>query len=191
MPESRHLEWFAASIMVAIVAPVVAAAPAPDAQSGLAAQSQPQAFIEVNPDTIRPGETIAIVASCDDKKHDDDDDDDKITSAKARSRAFGEVELTTRGGSRLLTGSAHIPSDTEPGTYAVNLRCPNALHATTDLKVVLPAKPTMGPATGGGGEAIGGPPTVLLSVAGGVVALALGAALLVRGHSPRRGAGPA
>lgn len=185
MPESRHLEWFAASIMVAIVAPVLATAPAPDAQSQPSAQSQPQAFIEVNPDTVRPGETISIVASCDDK------DDDKITSAKARSRAFNEVELTTRGSSRLLTGTAHIPSDTEPGTFAVNLRCPNALTATTDLKVVLPGKPTMGPATGGGGEATGGPPTVLLSVAGGVVALMLGVALLVRGRSPRRGTGAA
>src|SRR5690606_36227091 len=66
MPESRHLEWFAASIVVAIVAPVLAAAPGSDALSQPDAQSQPHAFIEVTPDTVRPGETINIVASCDD-----------------------------------------------------------------------------------------------------------------------------
>jgi hypothetical protein len=170
MPALRRTEWFALSVMVAVVAPVLATAPARGTQPEPGDDKQTEAFIEVSPDTVRPGEEVRILASC----------GEKVDRAKARSRAFDEVELVPEPGSRLLSGVAFVPADTRADTYPVNLRCPNAMVATTDLHVVGKARPTVGPATGGGGTAGGDGPATLIPLAAGLAMLVAGTALLVR-----------
>ena len=189
MPALRHSEWFALSVMVAVVAPVLATAPAQGTQPSPGGDHRPGAFIEVSPDTVRAGQEVRIVASC----------DEKVDSAKARSRAFDEVDLLPEPGSTLLSGVAFVPAGTAPDTYPVNLRCPNAMVASTDLHVISGVRPTVGPATGGGGTARGDGPAddgvaSLALLAAGLTALVLGAALLAHRRRPagrRTAGGPA
>lgn len=185
----RRIEWFAISVTVAVVAPVLAMAPAQGSQSDRDDDDddrQPKVFIEVSPDTVAPGGQVKIFASC----------GEKVDRAEARSRAFDDdVALLPEPGSNLLSGSVIVPTTTAPDTYPVNLRCPNAIVATVDLHVVTGARPTVGPATGGGGTAQAGDLATDLAVnlavvTAGVLALVAGGALLVRGRH-RAGRPPA
>jgi hypothetical protein len=147
------------------------AVPAVAAQGGV--------FVQVNPNTIQAGYQVGINASC----------GEDLNPAKVKSRAFGEITLNPYQGSRFLTGSATVPSDTRAGEYKVDLKCANGSTATTDLFVLGMARPTRGPSTGGGGTAAAGPPDLDLAPAllGGAsaAALASGVGLLI---ARRRGA---
>jgi hypothetical protein len=150
-----------------VLAAVLTGAPARAAQT--------EVFIEVNPNSIQPGLRIGIHASC----------GENVNTATVRSGAFSEITLTPRSDS-LLAGEVTIPTTTKAGEYHVELRCANGDTATAELFVIDMARPTRGPATGGGGAAglgagAGSPGNggagaawVLLG-AGGIAALGAGA----------------
>jgi hypothetical protein len=130
-------------------------------------------FVEVTPNTAQPGTRVNVRANCDDSNN---------RQATVESDAFGRLMLRPDNG--FLTGSVTIPGNKPPGTYNVNLSCPNGRTATTTLNVVNMSKPTQGPATGGGGMAgsgFGGP----LLLIGGLAIVAAGAGLWLAGS--RRG----
>lgn len=154
-----------AALLVAVLASPPAAA-ARAAQGGV--------FVQVNPNTVQAGYQVGVHASC----------GEDLNPATVKSRAFGEITLTPYQGSRSLSGSATVPSNTRPGQYDVELKCANGGRATADLFVLGMAQPTRGPNTGGGGTAGAGgapadPAPVLLAGAG-TAALAAGLILLVR-----------
>ncbi len=132
------------------------------------ADAQTDAFIELRPDTIQAGRQLEIRAGC----------GERVEQATVRSRAFPEVTLQPLGRSDVLSGTVTVPGDTSRGNYPVNLRCPNGMVASTDLFVLQMARPTTGPATGGGGTADAEDPPMGPAVVSGVVLLTL--ALLVR-----------
>lgn len=133
------------------------------------AHGEPDVFIEVNPSSVPAGSQIGIRASCGDEHQ----------SADVRSRAFPDVALQPQSGSPLMTAATTVPERTRPGEYQVNLRCANGAGATTELHILDMARPTVGPATGGGGTA-GTVSGATLLLASGSVAAALGAGLLLR-----------
>lgn len=141
-----------------------------------AAAAQEEVFVEVNPSTIQAGFQVGIRASC----------GDDLNPATVRSDAFRELTLTPRPGSRMLAGSATVPSSTRPGQYRVNLRCVDGATATAELFVLNMAQPTRGPKTGGGGTAGAGLGQVGILLAGaGAAALAGG--MLLLGYRRRTG----
>jgi hypothetical protein len=171
MPTVRRL----ALIIALLVAAVFAATPA---------QARDEVSIRVEPGTVRTGGSFTIEARC-------DDDPER---AIARSRLFGEVTLIPRRD--VLTAEVRVPQRSRSGRYAVNLRCPSARSAHTEIFVAdLPEdkerdpRPTLGPATGGGGAdggragSGGAPVTLPLLAAGGMAALVAGAGLLVRSRT--------
>jgi hypothetical protein len=138
------------------------ATPAQAAQGGV--------YVQVNPNTIQAGFQVGINASC----------GEDLNPATVTSRAFGEITLNPYPGSRLLSGSATVPSDTEAGEYRVDLECANGATASAELFVLGMAMPTRGPSTGGGGTAAAGPtdPDRLVpALLGGASAVALAAGL--------------
>lgn len=156
---------------LAAVAALVVAGPAAAQQR---TPEQPvDVYIEVNPSTIQAGFQVQIRASC----------GDDVNPARAKSDAFGEITLTPQGGSQWLTGTATVPASTKPGNYKVNLTCANGATAATVLDVLDMARPTRGPATGGGGIAVGadrsGGSWTLWLVAAGGTAFLIGAGLLL------------
>jgi hypothetical protein len=162
----RGLRFVARTISVGVA---VAAFSGASALPGAAAQPvtpPPQAgntFVEVTPNTVQAGERVNIRATC---------DDGNTRQANVQSDAFGRVVVRPDNG--FLTGPGTVPSNKPPGSFAVNLICQTGSTATTTLIVVNMSKPTQGPATGGGGTAIGLGPLLL---AGGLAAIAVGAAL--------------
>lgn len=139
-----------------------------------AAAAQPDVFVEVSPSTIQAGRQVGIRASCGQDPR----------PAAVRSGAFGELALPPQPGSRLLVGSATVPSRTQAGQYQVDLRCGTGATASAELYVLRMAQPTRGPRTGGGGTSQagdarpGGTGPVLVAGAG-AAALAAGTGLLV------------
>jgi hypothetical protein len=140
-------------------------APARAAQGGV--------FVQVNPNTIQAGFQVGIHASC----------GEDLNPASVTSRAFGEITLTPYQGSRFLSGSATVPSNTRAGQYQVDLKCANGGRASAELFVLGMARPTRGPDTGGGGTAgAGGGPAVpapLMFGGVGAAAFAAGVGLLL------------
>ncbi|MFI7605614.1 hypothetical protein ACIBTV_10855 [Micromonospora sp. NPDC049366] len=134
-------------------------------------------FVEVTPNSVQAGSRIHIRAGC---------DNDNNREAEVTSDAFNRVFLRPDNG--FLTGSATVPSDRAPGDYPVNLRCKNGNTATTTLTVLNMAQPSKGPATGGGGTAMGRGTGSLLLI-GGVAAVAAAVALGMAGSRRRTGPG--
>jgi hypothetical protein len=162
----RRIMGAAALLPAALLVAVLASPPA----SARAAQG---VYVQVNPNTIQAGFQVGIHASC----------GEDLNPASVKSRAFGEITLTPYQGSRFLSGSATVPSNTRAGEYKVDLKCANGATASAELFVLGMARPTRGPNTGGGGTAgAGGPPAdsapVLLAGAG-TAALAAGLGLLL------------
>lgn len=169
----RALVSTAGVIALATPAAPVAAAPTPNPtpmQSG-------NAFVEVTPNTAQPGTRVNIRASCDQGNN---------NQATVDSQAFGRVVVRPNNG--FLTGAVTIPGNRAPGTFDVNLNCPNGNTAHTMLTVVNMSKPTQGPATGGGGTAggFGGP----LVLAGGLAVIVLGGGLWLLSARRRPETGP-
>ncbi|ABP55964.1 hypothetical protein Strop_3533 [Salinispora tropica CNB-440] len=128
---------------------------------GAPASAGEHTFIEVTPNPAQSGTRVDIRASC---------DKDNNRRATVHSDAFGgQVFLQPNNG--FLTGHATIPGSKGPGDYRVELRCDNNKTANTTLTVLNMSQPTKGPATGGGGTAVGRTGSYLLI--GGVVAAAL------------------
>ncbi|MFI6266242.1 hypothetical protein [Micromonospora sp. NPDC051006] len=134
-------------------------------------------FIEVTPSSVQAGGRVQLRASC---------DNDNNRQAEVQSDAFNRVTLRPDNG--FLTGSATVPGDKQPGDYPVNLRCQNGNTATTTLTVLNMAQPSKGPATGGGGTAVGRGTGSLLLI-GGVVVVAAAVALGMAGGRRRTGSG--
>lgn len=150
----------AAAGVIALSAPALPAAAAP---TPMPTQTS-NAFVEVTPNTAQAGSRVNIRASCDQANN---------NQATVESQAFGRVVVRPNNG--FLTGSVTIPGNRAPGTFDVNLTCPNGNTAHTTLTVVNMSKPTQGPATGGGGTAGGfGGPMVL---AGGLAVIVVGGGL--------------
>ncbi|NIL58614.1 hypothetical protein HCB18_18020 [Salinispora arenicola] len=140
--------------MLALVAAFVLFGAAP-------ASAGEHTFIEVSPNPAQAGSRVDIRASCDKSNN---------RQATATSDAFdGPVFLRPDNG--FLTGHTTVPGSTKPGDYRVDLRCDNNKTASTTLTVLNMSQPTKGPATGGGGTAVGRTGSYLLL--GGVVAVAL------------------
>ncbi|MEV4201632.1 hypothetical protein [Micromonospora globbae] len=133
-------------------------------------------FVEVTPNSVQAGSRVNIRASCDNNNN---------RQAQVESDAFGRV--TVRPDNGFLTGSVTVPANKEPGDYPVNLRCPNNNTASTTLTVLNMAQPSKGPATGGGGTAMGGTGRMLLI--GGLAAAGAAVALGLAGGRRRTGAG--
>ncbi len=128
---------------------------------GAPASAGEHTFIEVTPNPAQAGTRVDLRASC---------DKDNNRQATVHSDAFdGQVFLRPDNG--FLTGHASIPRNKEAGDYRVDLRCENNKTASTTLTVLNMSQPTKGPATGGGGTAVGRTGSYLL--VGGVVAMAL------------------
>jgi hypothetical protein len=129
-------------------------------------------FVEVSPNTAAPGTRVTIRASC---------DNGNTSQATVESEAFGRVVVRPNNG--FLTGAVTIPGNKAPGTFGVNLTCPNGNTATTTITVVNMSKPTQGPATGVGGTAGGTSPMLM---AGGIAALVLVVVFGLIGAARRR-----
>lgn len=135
------------------------------------------AFVEVTPNTTQAGSRVNIRASCDNGNN---------NQATVESEAFGRV--TVRPDNGFLTGSVTIPANKAPGSYGVNLRCPNGGTATTNLTVVNMSKPTQGPATGAGGTA-GGGTGQLMFIGSALVITVVGGLWLFAARRGRAGTG--
>ncbi|MGW4465776.1 hypothetical protein [Micromonospora sp. NPDC004704] len=159
--------------VIALAAPATPAAAAPTPTP----MQSSNAFVEVTPNTAQPGTRVNIRASCDQTNN---------NQATVESQAFGRVVVRPNNG--FLTGAVTIPGNRAPGTFDVNLTCPNGNTAHTTLTVVNMSKPTQGPATGGGGTAGGfGGPVVL---AGGLAVILLGGGLWLFSARRRPSTGP-
>ncbi len=101
-------------------------------------------FVEVSPQTVQAGFSVAIRASC----------GDTVNSANVKSDAFGEVMVIPQNG--FLIASVGVPPDKRAGNFVVRLTCPSGRTATTTLVVLAMNQPTRGPQTGGGALANGG-----------------------------------
>ncbi|WBB71098.1 hypothetical protein [Micromonospora sp. WMMD812] len=134
-------------------------------------------FVEVTPNSVQAGSRVHIRAGC---------ENDNNRQAQVESDAFGRV--TVRPDNGFLTGSATVPGDKQPGDYPVNLRCQNGNTASTTLTVLNMAQPSKGPATGGGGTAVGGRTGTVLLI-GGVAVVTAAVALGMAGGRRRTGAG--
>jgi hypothetical protein len=105
------------------------------------AQARAAIYLEINPSTVPAGDEVGLRASC----------DDNLKSATVSSGLFGSVTVTPQYG--LLQATVRVPSNTKPGDYRIDLRCPDGKTATATLHVVAKVEPAQGPATGGGGTA--------------------------------------
>jgi hypothetical protein len=164
---------------------------------GASACGQPTAttaggvWIEVNPETVDAGSSVALRADC----------GDNSVPATVTSQAFGTV--TVQPDLNLLTAEVQVPAQTKAGGYGVNLACPSGSTATTTLQVsakatAQPSKttaaPSMGPHTGGGFLAnrgrsgLAGPAIWLIGGAGALAAAGALGAITVRRrrHRPAR-----
>jgi hypothetical protein len=119
-------------------------------------------FVEVNPNTVQAGFQVQIRASCGDDQ----------SPAVVRSEAFGQVTVLPDNG--FLTATAVVPPNKRPREYRVRLSCPNGATASTTLVVVSMGRPTLGPATGGGGKAGAGRGGGFM-ITGGLAVLGVGA----------------
>ncbi|MGA5304432.1 hypothetical protein ACPCHT_31280 [Nucisporomicrobium flavum] len=120
-------------------------------------------FVEANPSTVRAGDEVGLRASC----------SDNLVAATVTSDPLGTVTVSPRYG--FLTATKRVPATTDPGTYSINLRCPDGKTAKNTLHVVVKVEPARGPATGGGGTAGGRSAPMLIG--GGVTAVAAGMVL--------------
>ncbi|ATO80615.1 hypothetical protein ACWT_1200 [Actinoplanes sp. SE50] len=147
-------------LAVALVFPVLAAVlllPPP------AARAAAVVYVELNPSTVRAGDTVSVRASC----------DDNLKAAAVSAAPIGSVTVEPQYG--FLTATATVPVGHRAGDYPVTLHCPDGRTATATLHVVARVEPSRGPATGGGGTA---PERIVpLLVGGGLVAMVAGAAL--------------
>jgi hypothetical protein len=120
---------------------------------GASACGQPRAasagsvWIEVTPEAVDAGSSVALRADC----------GDNSVPATVTSNAFGTVSV--QPDLNLLTGEVQVPARTKEGGYDVNLACRSGSTAATTLRVrskataqpsTATAKPSMGPHTGGG-----------------------------------------
>jgi hypothetical protein len=148
-------------------------------------------WIEVTPDTVDAGLSVALRADC----------GDNSVPATVTSKAFGTV--TVQPDLNLLTAEVEVPAGTKEGGYDVNLACRSGSTATTTLRVSskasappdpATAEPTMGPHTGGGFLAnrgrggLAGPEIWLIGGAGALAAAGALGAITVRRrrHRPAR-----
>jgi hypothetical protein len=129
-------------------------------------------FLEINPSTVPAGDEVGLRASC----------DDNLKSATVSTKAFGEVRVTPQYG--FLIATKRVPSDTTPGDYRVELRCPDGKAASATLHVVAKVEPVRGPATGGGGTAPDRYAPAM--VGGGLLVFAAGAVLALLSLRRRR-----
>ena len=144
----------------------------------LKAASAGGVWIEVTPETVDAGSSVALRADC----------GDNSVPATVTSTAFGTV--TVQPDLNLLTAKVDIPAQTKEGRYEVNLACRSGSTASASLRVVSKgptAEPSMGPHTGGGFLAnrgrsgLTGPEIWLIGGAGALAAAgALGAVTLRR-----------
>jgi hypothetical protein len=153
-----------AAFAVAVLGCSVAAGAAPARAAAV--------FVETNPSTVRAGDEVGLRASC----------TDNLAAATVTSDVFGSVRVEPSFG--FLTATTRIPATTEPGDYAVNLRCPDGSTARSVMYVVARVEPTRGPATGGGGAAPGRSAPMLIG--GGLAAIAAGLVLAVVSLRRRR-----
>jgi hypothetical protein len=163
------LRFVARAISAGVAAAALTGAPA---LPGAAAARAGNVFVEVTPNTVQAGDRVNIRASCDDGNN---------RQANVQSDAFGRVMVRPDNG--FLTGAVTIPGGKAPGAYGVNLTCQNGNTATTTLNVVNMAKPSQGPAAGGGGTASGEISPLIL--AGGLATIAIGAAIGLLGMRRR------
>lgn len=133
------------------------------ALSGSSPASAAAVFVEINPSTARPGDEIALRASC----------DDNLQAATVTGEPIGSV--TVSPGFGFLTATVRIPPGTGTGDYPLVLTCPGGADVTATLHVVAKVEPSRGPATGGGGTAPGAAGPVLIS--GGLTAIVAGLVL--------------
>jgi hypothetical protein len=104
-------------------------------------------FVSISPNSVAPGGTVAIRATC----------GDASTSATVTSLVFSSVTLVSQNGS--LAGQASVPTTVAPGVFSVDMTCSSGLTASTTITIIgaTPAPTaTMGPHTGGGFLANGG-----------------------------------
>jgi hypothetical protein len=177
---------------------------------GASACGQPSAttaggvWIEVKPETVDAGSSVALRGDC----------GDNSVPATVTSKAFGTV--TVQPDLNLLTAEVQVPAQTQEGGYEVNLACRSGSTATTTLRVsgketvepstgtvepstepvepsTEPVEPSMGPHTGGGFLAnrrsgLAGPEIWLIGGAGALAAAGALGAITVRRrrHRPAR-----
>jgi hypothetical protein len=149
-------------LVTAACAAVLVGAPAAVATGPAAAGTN--TFVEVTPSTAQAGTRVNLRASCDNGNN---------QQATVTSDAFGRIVVRPDNG--FLTGSVTIPGNRAPGSYAVNLNCPNGNTANTTLHVVNMSQGTQGPAAGAGGTAGGS--AGFLALVGGVGIMAVGAGI--------------
>jgi hypothetical protein len=123
----------------------------------------PEVFVEVNPGTAEPGDLVGIRAGCPDNSR----------PATVESDAFGQKIVRPQFG--FLTAAVTLPDDVAAGRYRVTLRCEGGDTASTTLRVIVPTRPSRGPATGFGGTAGDHGGTLLLGA--GLVLVAAGVGL--------------
>jgi hypothetical protein len=152
--------WLAPGILLWMFAVAAPASPAWAATD--------DAFIEVHPGTVEPGMQVSVHASC-----------GEPVPGTVSSRAFRDLRLEPPPGTPVMTAHVTVPPGTRPGSYQVRLRCADGAFATVDLHVIDMARPSLAPATGGGGTASGHQVTAWL-LAGGLAAFAAGVGLLLR-----------
>jgi len=94
----------------------------------------------VSPGSIRAGFQVSVSATC----------ADNLNPGFVTSSAFGSITLEPDHG--LLMADVTIPSNTDSGTYNVNLSCASGGHSSAKLTVLNGAHPNgnRGPETGGG-----------------------------------------
>lgn len=164
MPRYRY-RWILLSA-TALLLGALAAGSAP------AAAAQGEVFLEIVPTTVVAGDQISIRGNC---------AGDNANLATIRSRAFGDNNRLTVSPDQygLLIQQVGVPTDVRPGDYTITLECADRASVSVDIYVLDMAKPTQGPATGGGGTATG-PKASILVLAFGLTALTSGGALLFR-----------
>lgn len=165
----RVLRWLPsllAPIVAALATGLGVAVLAPDGPAWAAVD---EVFLEVTPTTVQSGMQVHIRAKCGDEPQ----------RATVSSRAFPDVRMEAPPGSTIMSSHVTVPPGTRPGSYQVRLRCADGAFATVDLHVIDMARPSLAPATGGGGTASGHQVTAWL-LAGGLAAFAAGVGLLLR-----------
>lgn len=94
----------------------------------------------VSPNTIRPGFSVTLRATC----------GDNVNPAFVSSGAFGSATIVPSHG--ILSRSVTIPPSTRAGTYSVRLSCASGQTSSATLTVIGSGRPHphVGPHTGGG-----------------------------------------
>ena len=129
-------------------------------------------FLELTPSTVEAGYIVGIRASCTEA---DDEPPEDNEVAIVESTAFDDVTVEPQFGH--LTGAVTVPADTRARAYRVVLDCPGFMAGSAEatLNVLNDTRPSRGPATGFGGTAGGGSPTLLIG--GGLAVLVAGLGL--------------